>query len=126
MLPNVRRLAALDMYGTSGSARRRRLIRAEFIIGVAGCTLLSGSGWTIALGIWPVATGMNYVPLAISAQALSRPAGWRRSWSAPTCRASCDKLAYANSGSSFRSPWLWPRWRTLGAVGARAWGIARL
>jgi hypothetical protein len=24
-------------------------------------------------GIWPVATGMNYVPLAISAQALSRP-----------------------------------------------------
>jgi hypothetical protein len=109
MLPNVRRLAALDMYGTSGSARRRRLIRAEFIIGVAGCTLLSGSGWTIALGIWPVATGMNYVPLAISAQALSRPARWSRSWSAPTCRASCDKLAYANSGSSFRSPWLWPR-----------------
>jgi hypothetical protein len=79
MLPNVRRLAALDMYGTSGSARRRRLIRAEFIIGVAGCTLLgvrtllSSSGWMIALGIWPVATGMNYVPLAISAQALSRP-----------------------------------------------------
>ena len=39
-MPNVRRLAALDMYGTSGSARRRRLIRAEFIIGVAGCTLV--------------------------------------------------------------------------------------
>jgi hypothetical protein len=55
------------------------LIRAEFIIGVAGCTLpgvrtlLSGSGWMIALGIWPVATGMNHVPPAISAQALSRP-----------------------------------------------------
>jgi hypothetical protein len=92
MLPNVRRLAALDMWGTSGSARRRRLIRAEFIIGVAGCTLpgvrtlLSGSGWMIALGVWPVAIGMNYVPLAISAQALSRPARWRRSWSAPTFR----------------------------------------
>ena len=79
MLVNVRRLAALDMWGTSGSARRRRLIRAEFIIGVVGCgllgvlTLLSGSGWTILLGIWLVAIGMNYVPLAISAQALSRP-----------------------------------------------------
>ena len=79
MLVNVRRLAALDMYGTSGSARWRRLIRAEFIIGVVGCGLLgvltpaSGSGWTILLGIWLVATGLNYVPLAISAQALSRP-----------------------------------------------------
>jgi hypothetical protein len=79
MLLNVRRLAAVDMYGTRGGARRRRLIRAEFIIGAAGCTLLgvltllSGSGWRIALGAWLVATGMNYVPLAISAQSLSRP-----------------------------------------------------
>ena len=79
MLVNVRRLAALDMWGTRGSARRRRLIRAEFIIGVVGCgllgvlTLASGSGWTILLGSWLVATGMNYIPLAISAQALSRP-----------------------------------------------------
>jgi hypothetical protein len=79
MLLNVRRLAALDLYGTTGSARRRRLIRAEFIIGTAGCTLLgalalmSGSGWAIVLGIWLIATGMNYLPLAISAQSLSRP-----------------------------------------------------
>ena len=76
---NVRRLAALDLHGTTGSARRRRLIRAEFIIGAAGCTLLgafalrSGSGWAILLGTWLVATGMNYLPLAISAQSLSRP-----------------------------------------------------
>jgi hypothetical protein len=79
MLLNVRRLAALDLYGTTGSARRRRLIRAEFIIGAAGCTLLgvlalmSGSGWAMVLGIWLIATGMNYLPLAISAQSLSRP-----------------------------------------------------
>jgi hypothetical protein len=79
MLLNVRRLAALDMYGTRGSARRRRFIRAEFFVGVVGCilvgvlTLMSGSGWTIAVGVWLVAIGMNYVPLAISAQALSRP-----------------------------------------------------
>ena len=79
MLLNVRRLAALDMYGTTGSARRRRLIRAEFIIGAVGCTLLgvlalmSGNGWAILMGAWLVATGMNYLPLAISAQSLSRP-----------------------------------------------------
>ena len=40
MLLNPRRLAALDMYGTGGSARRRRLIRAEFIVGVVGCSLV--------------------------------------------------------------------------------------
>jgi hypothetical protein len=34
---------------------------------------MSGSGWAIVPGIWPVATGMNYLPLAISAQSLSRP-----------------------------------------------------
>jgi hypothetical protein len=34
---------------------------------------MSGSGWAIVLGIWLVATGMNYLPLAISAQSLSRP-----------------------------------------------------
>jgi hypothetical protein len=103
MLLNVQRLAALDMYGTTGSARRRRLIRAEFIIGAAGCTLLgvsalmSGSGWAIVLGIWLVATGMNYLPLAISAQSLSRLGALeaelvgadlqrelRQSWCAPT------------------------------------------
>jgi hypothetical protein len=79
MLLSVRRLAALDMYGTTGSARRRRLIRAELIIGAAGCVLLgalalmSGSGWAIMLGVWLVATGVNYLPLAMTAQSLSRP-----------------------------------------------------
>ena len=48
---NVRRLAALDLYGTTGSARRR-IVRAEFIVGAAG---------------------LNYLPLAVSAQSLSRP-----------------------------------------------------
>jgi hypothetical protein len=60
-LLNVRRLVAVDMYGTTGSARRRRLIRAEFVIGAAGCTLLgvlllmSASGWDSHWegGWWP-------------------------------------------------------------------------
>ncbi len=43
---DARRLAAMDMWGTAGSLRRRRMIRAEFL---------------------------NYVPLALHARSLSRP-----------------------------------------------------
>ena len=133
MFVNVRRLAALDMYGTSGSARWRRLIRAEFIIGVVGCgllgvlTLASGSGWTILLGIWLVATGMNYVPLAISAQALSRPGALEA------------ELVGVNLPRELRQAGVRQLWmlvlfavvvaaiaRRLGAVTVRAWGIVRL
>ena len=76
---DVRRLAALDMWGSAGSMRRRRIIRAEFVIGVVGCTSLGllaigrGSGWMVVLGIWLVGAGVNYVPLALHAQSLSRP-----------------------------------------------------
>ena len=76
---NVRRLAAADMYGTKGSPRRRQIIRAEFFVGAAGCitlgtlALLSGSGLWLVLGGWLIAIGVNYVPLAAYAQALSRP-----------------------------------------------------
>jgi hypothetical protein len=76
---NVRRLAALDMWGTAGTARRRRLIRAEFFAGALGCTglglavLVTGNGWLTLLGIWLVGAGMNYVPLAWEAQSLSKP-----------------------------------------------------
>jgi hypothetical protein len=76
---NVRRLAALDMWGTAGTRRRRRLIRAEFFAGALGCTglglavLLTGSGWITVLGIWLVGAGINYVPLAWEAESLSKP-----------------------------------------------------
>ena len=74
----VRRLAALDMWGTAGARRRRQLIRAEFVIGAVGCTvlgvlvLLAGGGWLSVLGVWLVGAGVNYVPLALHAQSLSR------------------------------------------------------
>jgi len=77
--PNVRRLAALDMWGTAGTIRRRRIIRAEFFLGAIGCTglgayvIASGSGWMIALGLWLVGAGINYIPLAHEAQSLSTP-----------------------------------------------------
>jgi len=74
-----RRLAAADMWGTSGSERRRTLIRVEFAVGAIACTALgavvlaTASGWWLLLGVWLVGAGLNYVPLAVHAQSLSRP-----------------------------------------------------
>jgi hypothetical protein len=76
---DARRLAAADMWGTAGSPRRRRLIRAEFVAGAVGCTLLgafvvaTGSGAWLAIGVWLLGAGANYVPLALHARSLSRP-----------------------------------------------------
>ena len=76
---NVRRLAALDMWGSAGTMRRRRIIRAEFVLGVVGCTSLGllavvhGSGWWVVVGVWLIGAGVNYIPLALYAQALARP-----------------------------------------------------
>ena len=78
-LPDPRRLAAADMYGTAGTRRRRRIVRAEFIAGASACPaigvlmLLGGSGGWIALGAWLIGVGANYVPLALEAHRLSRP-----------------------------------------------------
>lgn len=80
VLLNVHRLAAADMWGTAGSLRRRRLIRAEFVAGAIGCTALgvyasvtaSSTTWVI-VGVWLVGVGINYVVLALYAQRLSRP-----------------------------------------------------
>ena len=77
---NVRRLAAIDMYGTRGTARRRRIILAEFVVGVVA---MVGLGlWILiqasdlggqALGLWFIGAGLNYAPLAVYALVLSRP-----------------------------------------------------
>ena len=77
---NVRRLAAIDMYGARGAVRRRRIILAEFI---AGAVVMVAFGvWLAAfspglggrvLGIWIAGSGLNYVPLTAYAIALSRP-----------------------------------------------------
>jgi hypothetical protein len=40
-------------------------------LGVLG--VVSGTGWLVAVGIWLIAVGANYVPLALHAQSLSRP-----------------------------------------------------
>lgn len=76
---DVKRLAAVDMWGTAGTQRRRRLVLAEFIVGAVGCTALgllaltAGDVLMSLVGIWLVGAGINYVPLALQAHALSAP-----------------------------------------------------
>jgi hypothetical protein len=77
---DVRRLAALDMWGTVGTSRRRIVIRAEFAAGAIGCTALgvavvlsAGSATWLIVGIWLIGAGINYAPLALYAQSLAGP-----------------------------------------------------
>lgn len=77
---NVRRLAAIDMYGARGTSRRRRIILAEFTAGLAVILALgiwlATSATSIGdrvFGIWLIGAGLNYAPLAAYAIALSRP-----------------------------------------------------
>jgi hypothetical protein len=81
---DVRRLAAVDMYGSAGSRIRRRVILAEFVLGaVVGCALgvyglVGTDGWTQFFGAWILGACLNYVPLAAHAVDLSRPGALER------------------------------------------------
>jgi hypothetical protein len=76
---NVRRLAAIDMYGIAGTRRRRRIILAEFVVGFValvaiGIAMLAGGSlsWQLS-GAWFIGTGLNYLPLSVHAVDLYRP-----------------------------------------------------
>ena len=77
---DVRRLAAVDMYGTVGARWRRRVIVAEFIVGALGGIALGlwialsspTVGWQL-FGAWLIGMGANYLVLALHAVSLSRP-----------------------------------------------------
>ena len=63
-----------------GTARRRRIILAEFVVGVFvmvvfGIWLLTASVSFPgrAFGVWVIGAGLNYAPLAVHAILLSRP-----------------------------------------------------
>jgi hypothetical protein len=78
---DVRRLAAIDMWGTRGTIRRRRIILVEFIGGVVlGAAIVawvlagSTSAATIILAVVIGGVAANYVPLAWHAAELT-PAG---------------------------------------------------
>jgi hypothetical protein len=74
---DVRRLAAVDMWGGRGTRRRRRIIVAEFVlgatVGAALGLLLAFTGpelfWQL-LGAWIAGACLNYVPLALHAISL--------------------------------------------------------
>ena len=77
---DVKQLTVVDMYGTSGTVRRRQIIRAEFIGGAIGCvalgvtSLLLGRSVAFCLvGGWLVGVGINYVPLAAYSVCLYPP-----------------------------------------------------
>lgn len=77
---NVRRLAAVDMWGTRGTLLRRRVVLAEFFLAWAGgiaaglWLILSGPDVTLwVLGALAVGIGLNYAPLAIYAVRFMRP-----------------------------------------------------
>jgi hypothetical protein len=70
---NVRRFAALDMYGTTGSARRRRIVVVEFALGAVGMILLGvvltvHGAWL--WGLWLLGCGLGYGALAAHAVTL--------------------------------------------------------
>jgi hypothetical protein len=65
---DVRRFTALDMRGRAGSLRRRRFIRAEFVLSCVvalalAAFLLANGAWLI--GFWVLGIGVNYIPLAM-------------------------------------------------------------
>jgi hypothetical protein len=77
---DVRRLAAIDMHGLHGTARRRRLVLAEFVLGtvalvVIGTASIFASDSIIGriVGWWMMGAGLNYALLAVHAVRLCRP-----------------------------------------------------
>ncbi len=76
---DVRRLAALDMHGTRGTRRRRRVILAEFGLGTVAGAALGASAVTwdapagVVLGVWLLGLAANYLPLTAHVLSLWRP-----------------------------------------------------
>ncbi|MEO3747244.1 hypothetical protein [Plantactinospora sp. B5E13] len=76
---DVRRLAAIDMWGSVGVRWRRWVILGEFLLGVVGGGVLglalasSGGGVRTGLGWWLTGVAANYVPLSVHALTLVRP-----------------------------------------------------
>ena len=78
-LIDVRRLAAIDMYGRHGSKRRRRLVLAEFVLAAIDIPLLglaivlaASPAPRVLLGAYLIGVGLNFVPLALHGISMSR------------------------------------------------------
>jgi len=73
---SVRRFAALDMHGTAGTRRRRRVVTIEFLVGTVALILIgarspSQGGWLWAG--WLLGCAANYGALAVYAVVLYPP-----------------------------------------------------
>jgi hypothetical protein len=102
MVPlDVRRLAALDMHGVAGTRRRRRLIRAEFVLGAVGCMGLgvwvavtaAAPGWKL-FGAWLAGAGVNYAVVAWQAASLSRPGALQAELAGADIRRELRRYSY--------------------------------
>jgi hypothetical protein len=74
---NVRRLAAVDMHGSSGVTWRRWVIGALGIAALAILVLPAGGIVRLVLGVWLLGIALNYLPLAVYAVVFIRPARLR-------------------------------------------------
>jgi hypothetical protein len=109
---NVRRLAAIDMWGRKGTLRRRRIILTEFLLGtIAGIAfgawalgVQAGLGGLI-LGFWLIGIGLNYLPLAAYALRLSAADVLETELEGVDVERSCGATPYGRSGSSCRCRW---------------------
>jgi hypothetical protein len=79
-MPDVRRMAALDLHGMAGRRWRQRLVGAEFVIGAAGglglglwIVAAAATNGTRVFGVWLAGIGANYAALTVQAASL-----WRR------------------------------------------------
>lgn len=76
---DVRRLAAIDMWGSAGVRWRRWVILAEFLLGVVGggaigfALVSSGGAVRPVIGWWLIGVAANYLPLSLYALVLVRP-----------------------------------------------------
>jgi hypothetical protein len=76
---DVRRLAAIDMWGSAGVGWRRWVILAEFLFGVVVCGALGvaslswGGDAQTVVGCWLIGLSANYLPLSVHALTLVRP-----------------------------------------------------
>jgi hypothetical protein len=75
---SLRRLAAIDLHGRTGTARRRRIVLAEFtiasILGMAVGAVLVAVGAPLAIirGGYMIGIGVNYLALLIASWQLLR------------------------------------------------------
>jgi len=91
-LIDVRRLAAIDIYGRHGSKRRRRLILAEFVLGAIDIPLLGLTLVLAASSVPRVLLGAYLIGL-VMILGVAQFATGRRTPSEPPTAAQANSLA---------------------------------